>query len=78
MKPTEKQIKVIDSVLSIIKTWKNSNDIDSPTHLVDIGEFLAADLMDITDNFGTFQIQDKLNNALSSIWRTINNKMLKQ
>ena len=44
MKPTEKQIKVIDSILSIIKTWKNSNDIDSPTHTVDIHEFLYADL----------------------------------
>lgn len=78
MKPTEKQIKVIDSVLSIIKTWKNTNDIESPTHLVDIGEFLNADLMDITNDFGTFQIQDELDNALSSIWRIINIKMLKQ
>ena len=44
MKPTEKQIKVIDSILSIIKTWKNSNDIDSPTHEVEIRDFLYADL----------------------------------
>ena len=78
MKPTEKQIKVIDTILSIIKTWKNTNDIESPTHLVDIDEFLTADLMDITNDFETFQIQDELSNSLSSIWRTINNKMLKQ
>ena len=32
MKPTEKQIKVIDTILSIIKTWKNTNDIDSALH----------------------------------------------
>ena len=44
MKPTEKQIKVIDTILSIIKTWKNTNDIDSPTHTVDIHDFLYADL----------------------------------
>jgi site-specific DNA-cytosine methylase len=39
-----KQIKVIDTILSIIKTWKNTNDIDSPTHTVDIHDFLYADL----------------------------------
>lgn len=44
MKPTKKQIKVIDTILSIIKTWKDTNDIDSPTHTVDIHEFIFADL----------------------------------
>ena len=44
MKPTEKQIKVIDTILSIIKTWKSTNDIDSPTHSCDIHDFLYADL----------------------------------
>jgi hypothetical protein len=44
MKPTEKQIKVIDTVLSIIKTWKNTDDINSSTHIVDIHNFLFADL----------------------------------
>ena len=43
MKPTEKQIKVIDEVLSIIKTWKSTNDIDSPTHSSDMHDFLYAD-----------------------------------
>ena len=44
MKPTEKQIKVIDTILSIIKTWKNTNDINSSTHIVDIHEFIFSDL----------------------------------
>ena len=44
MKPTELQKKVIDSVISIMETWKNSNDITSPTHFNDIHEFLNADL----------------------------------
>lgn len=46
MKPTELQKKVIDSVISIMETWKNSNDITSPTHFNDIHEFLNADLGD--------------------------------
>lgn len=44
MKPTEKQVKVIDTVLSIIETWKNTNDINSSTHLVNIHEFIFSNL----------------------------------
>ena len=44
MKPTKKQIKVIDSILYIIETWKSTNDIDSPIHIADISDFLYADL----------------------------------
>ena len=69
MKPTEKQIKVIDEILSIIKTWKDNNDIDSPTHTVDIHEFLFADL----ENRGviyaamTDELEDALLNLLYAI-----------
>ena len=44
MKPTDKQIAIIDSIISTIQTWKNTNDISSPTHYNDIEEFLYADL----------------------------------
>ena len=50
MKTTEKQNKIIDSVLSIIRTWQNTNDITSSTHYTDIREFLYADLMDDIDS----------------------------
>ena len=49
MKTTEKQNKIIDTVLSIIRTWQNTNDITSPTHYTDIREFLDADLEDDID-----------------------------
>lgn len=68
MKLTEKQIKVIDSCLSIIKTWKNTNDITSPTHLVDIEEFTQSDLMDEIKDDLIFDIQD----VLSDLWRVVN------
>ena len=69
MKPTEKQIKVIDEVLSIIKTWKNSNDINSPTHTVDMHDFLYADLEseDIISPAQTYELEDALLNLLYGI-----------
>lgn len=44
MKPTERQVKVIDTILSIIKSWKNTNDINNPTNSSDIHEYLFNEL----------------------------------
>ena len=40
MKPTERQIKAIDTIVSIVKSWKNTNDFYSPTLDSDIHEEL--------------------------------------
>ena len=69
MKPTEKQLKVIDSVLSIIKTWKNTNDITSPTHHSDCYDFLRSDLMDDLDD----EAIDEIHNKTMDLWFLINN-----
>jgi hypothetical protein len=39
MKPTFKQLKVIEFLEQQLKFWKNTNDISSPTHVGDISEF---------------------------------------
>jgi hypothetical protein len=39
MKPSLKQIKVIEFLEQQLKFWKNTNDIGSPTHVGDITEF---------------------------------------
>jgi hypothetical protein len=39
MKPTTKQLKVIEFLEQQLKFWKNTNDIGSPTHIGDIREF---------------------------------------
>ena len=39
MKPSSKQLKVIEFLEQQLKFWKNSNDIGSPTHVGDITEF---------------------------------------
>ena len=69
MKPTEKQIKVINTILSIIETWKNTNDIDSLTHTVDIHDFIFADL----ENRGVIHsaISDELEITLANLLYTI-------
>lgn len=40
MKPSPKQLKVIEFLEQQLGFWKNSNDIRSPTHLGDINAFL--------------------------------------
>ena len=67
MKATEYQKKTIDSVLSIIKTWKNTNDINSSTHYGDIGEFLYADLYDTINIADIEHISEKLKELLTLI-----------
>jgi hypothetical protein len=39
MKPSSKQLKVIEFLEQQLKFWKNTNDIGSPTHVGDITEF---------------------------------------
>jgi hypothetical protein len=39
MKPSSKQLKVIEFLEQQLKFWKNTNDIGSPTHIGDIREF---------------------------------------
>jgi hypothetical protein len=39
MKPSSKQLKVIEFLEQQLKFWKNTNDISSPTHIGDIREF---------------------------------------
>jgi hypothetical protein len=55
MKPTIKQIKVIEFLEQQLSFWKKSNDIGSPTHVGDISEFSRANLYDM---FSEDEIED--------------------
>jgi hypothetical protein len=55
MKPTVKQLKVIEFLEQQLKFWKNTNDIGSPTHVGDISEFSRANLYDV---FSEDEIED--------------------
>jgi hypothetical protein len=54
MKPTPKQLKVIEFLEQQLKFWKNTNDIGSPTHIGDIGEFSQF----LSDYFTQEEIKD--------------------
>lgn len=38
MKPTEKQKKIINFLIDQLKCWRDTNDINSPTHNSDMEE----------------------------------------
>lgn len=44
MKPTERQQKVLDAIISQIRYWRDTNDIISPTHDSDIEDCIWAEL----------------------------------
>lgn len=50
MKPNKKQEAVAKCMSSIISTFANTNDINSPTHIGDIETFVHTDLDDILDD----------------------------
>ena len=54
MKPTTKQLKVIEFLEQQLKFWKNTNDITSPTHIGDISEFSR----NMDDVFSEDEIKD--------------------
>lgn len=54
MKPTTKQLKVIEFLEQQLSFWKKSNDISSPTHIGDISEFSQF----LSDYFTQEEIKD--------------------
>ena len=46
MNPTEIQKKVIKDCISLISGWQDTNDINSPTHFVDIEDTLTLPYLD--------------------------------
>lgn len=53
MKPTTKQLKVIEFLEQQLSFWKNTNDIGSPTHVGDIREYSQF----LSDDFTEDEIQ---------------------
>jgi hypothetical protein len=52
LKPTPKQLKVIEFLEKQLSFWKKSNDIGSPTHVGDITEFSQY----LKDNFSIEEV----------------------
>ena len=68
MKPTLKQIELIEFCESMIHCWKITNDINSPTHYNDLTDFINADLEEYPD-----MVKEDLENALCNLLDIIKN-----
>lgn len=44
MSPSSIQVSIIESIIHILETWKDTDDIDSPIHINQIEEILDEDL----------------------------------
>ncbi len=69
MKPNNSQLTLIDELISIMGTWKNTNDINSATHVGDISEFLSLNSQ--YDYIPTESLEE-IENSLCKIWAVIN------
>jgi hypothetical protein len=68
MKPTERQIKAIESVESLCAIWKSSNDISSPSHYTLIDEEMQALEWDLNlQEDSTNELNNYLNAVLLEI-----------
>lgn len=64
MQTTPLQDRLIDSITFIVKSWKNSNDLSSPTVHIDIGEELQKFTYDGIDPDYLGAIETRLINVL--------------
>lgn len=64
MRPNSKQKELCTFCIGIIDTWINTNDINSPTHFVDIEDFVHAEEF---DEFIDEELIDNLSNLLNTI-----------
>lgn len=44
MSPSNIQVSIIESIIHVLETWKDTDDIDSPIHINQIEEILDEDL----------------------------------
>lgn len=70
MGPTEKQIHIIDTIQSILNTWKNTNDIDSPSHTTYIDDTLFMELAGWIGEFKSVELEKYIKDLLHSIRTT--------
>ena len=68
MKPTEKQVELVNSIKFIVSTWGTTNDINSSTHEGDISEEL--DKLWLGDTFSKEEV-DAIGNDLYQLLRKV-------
>lgn len=69
MKPTDKQRKICDAIIREISWWRDSNDINSPTHYADLEDCLTANLDDLIGESERYMMQQKLTRIFEIVKR---------
>lgn len=67
METTIKQKAILDSILGIVKTWKLSDNIDSPDNDTIMDKYMFYDLADLVDEDEVLRLQTKLGQLLDLI-----------
>lgn len=67
METTIKQKAILDSILGIVKTWKESDDIDSHDNSLIMDKYMFYDLADLIDEDEILRLQTKLGHLLDLI-----------
>lgn len=56
----EKRKRSVDTIVSIIKTWGETDDICSPSHIDCINEVIETELSDVIGDASRYELKDKL------------------
>ena len=67
MKPTELQKKICEHIITEAKYWRDTNDIDSPTHAVDLHDCLLTELGDDLNDYQLNELELALYELLNVI-----------
>lgn len=60
MKPTEKQKAICEAIIREVYWWRDTNDINSPTHYADLEDCMSADLDDAIGESERYKLQQKM------------------
>lgn len=67
MKPTSIQIRIIDTILDIVQSWANGDDIDSPSHYTYMEEELYSNLEEYMRNNQISYLENELSKLLDRV-----------
>ena len=67
MKATDVQKDVCNAIIEQVSFWRDSNDINSPTHYVDIEESFRAELEDKLSEKELNELMDEMANLFQLV-----------
>lgn len=69
MKANKNQVKIIDTIISQLEYWKDSNDIESPTHISDLEAVIESMVED--DEILSYKQSDSISTSMRNVLNII-------